>query len=90
MTRSKQFLICVARGETVGALKEKIQLRYSACLDQQILVHAGKVLSNNRTLHECNVGPNNVLYLAMPLRASGDEEDPKTAKAKATELTLVQ
>ena len=61
----RTFALKVDTNHTVGSVKTKIQNKKGIPTHQQILVLNGQALNDNRTLRECNLQDQSILYLDL-------------------------
>ncbi|KAG8944275.1 hypothetical protein FRC04_002071 [Tulasnella sp. 424] len=77
--QQKQFKVDVEPSDTVAQLKEKIEAINGAPVANQKLVYSGKILTDEKTVGECNIKEKDFLVLMV--------SKPKAAAAPAASAT---
>ncbi|KAF8632771.1 hypothetical protein AX17_004763 [Amanita inopinata Kibby_2008] len=75
---SKLVQVDVEPFDTIGVLKEKVQQSQGHLPDQQKIIYAGKILSNDRTIESCGIKEKDFLVLMV--------SKPKSAPSSAASL----
>ncbi|KAG9007068.1 hypothetical protein FRB90_009573 [Tulasnella sp. 427] len=86
--QQKQFKVDAELSDTVGQLKAKIENANGAPVANQKLVYSGKILSDEKTVEECNIKEKDFLVLMVskpkPAPAASTSASSSTAPAPAS------
>ena len=61
----KQIILNVENSDTIGSVKEKIEMKLSIPIDQQALIFKGKILENDKTLVDYGIEKESTLHVAV-------------------------
>ncbi|KAK9767608.1 hypothetical protein K7432_002494 [Basidiobolus ranarum] len=82
---SDSYPVAIAHSETVSKLKEQLEDVAGVTRERQRLIFQGRVMKDEKTLHECGLKTGNVIHLVIrPLEALGNNDEPQPPHSSTT------
>ena len=88
MQLGETFTIDVDSNDTILLVKQKFEEKQGTAPDQQRLVFAGRLLNDEQTLAECNIGRESILHVVLPEAVNKEKQERKSKASQQITLTL--